>query len=223
MKKSLILVATIVAVILIGNVVVAYAQNGTQPAQPGTGVCPTGTTCPYSGTMPYGGMMNGHGMMGGMMNGNMDAMHDSMMDDGGMHEETMTAMAQKLGLTYDELTTALQTQTLAQIAEAKGISLETLQQIATDARNAELDKLVAAGTLTQEQADFMKSRMQAMPNFGTGDCPMQNGQSGAQPGAYGRGMMGGNGQTPRGMMGGRGGMGGMMGGRGYAQPTGPQG
>ncbi len=61
MKKGLILVATIVAVILIGNVVVAYAQNGVPPAQPGTGVCPSGTTCPYSGTMPYGGMMNGRG------------------------------------------------------------------------------------------------------------------------------------------------------------------
>ncbi len=153
-----------------------------------------------------------------MMNGNMSAMHDAMTAEDGMHEETMTAIAAELDMTYDELTTALQTQTLAQIAEAKGVSLETLQQIATDARNAELDKLVAAGTLTQEQADFMKSRMQAMPNFGTGDCPMQNGQSGAQPGMMGgRGMMGGNGQTPGGMMGG------MMGGRGYAQPTGPQG
>ena len=223
MKKGLILVATIVAVILIGNVVVAYAQNGVPPAQPGTGVCPTGTTCPYSGTMPYGGMhgnmMGGRGQMGGMMNGNMSAMRDAMMDDGGMHEETMTAIAAELDMTYDELTTALQTQTLAQIAEAKGVALDTLQQIATDARNAELDKLVAAGTLTQEQADFMKSRMQAMPNFGTGDCPMQNGQSGAQPG-----MMGGRGQMPGGMMGGRGQMpGGMMGGRGYTQPTGPQG
>ena len=77
MKKSLILVATIVAVILIGNVVVAYAQNGNPPAQPGAGVCPAGVTCPYSGTMPYGGrgqmpggMMGGRGQMpGGMMGG----------------------------------------------------------------------------------------------------------------------------------------------------------
>ncbi|MBI5563815.1 MAG: DUF2680 domain-containing protein [Chloroflexi bacterium] len=206
MKKSLVLIATIAAVILIGNVVVAYAQNGVTPAQPNAGVCPGGYTCPYTGTMPYGGMR------GGMMGGNMGAMYNSMMADGGMHEAVLTAIAAELDLTYDELTTALQTQTLAQIAEAQGVSLETLQQVATTARNAELDELVAAGTLTQEQADWMKSRMQAMPNFGTGDCPMQNGQSGAQPGAYGRGMMGG-----------RGGPGGMMGGRGYAQPTGPQG
>jgi hypothetical protein len=75
----------------------------------------------------------------------------------------------------------------------------------------------------------MKSRMQAMPMYGldnNGDCPMQNGQ----PGNYRRGMGGwqNNGQSGtygpggygRGMMGsGRG----MMGGRGYAQPTDPQG
>ena len=211
MKKSLILVATIVAVILIGNVVVAYAQNGNPPAQPGAGVCPAGVTCPYSGTMPYGGMMSGRGQMpGGMMGGNMGAMRGAMMSDNGMHETVMTAIAAELDMTYDALTTALQTQTLAQIAEAQGVSLETLQQVATTARTAELDKLAAAGTLTQEQADWMKSRMQSMPNFGSGNCPMHNGQSGTYgPGAMGRGMMGG----------GRG----MMGGRGYAQPTGPQG
>lgn len=220
MKKGLILIVTIVAVILIGNVIVAYAQTGSQPAQPGTGVCPSGTTCPYSSTMPYGGMhgdmMGGRGQMGGMMNGNMSAMHDAMMAEGGLHETVMTAIAAELAMTYDELTTALQTQTLAQIAEAKGVALDALQQVATAARNAELDKLVTAGTLTQEQADWMKSRMQAMPNFGTGNCPMHTGQSGTS----GPGMMGGRGQMPGGMMGGRGGM---MGGRGYAQPTGPQG
>jgi hypothetical protein len=219
MKKSLVIVATIVAVILIGNVIVAYAQNGNPPAQRGTGVCPAGVTCPYSGTMPYGGRE--------MMNGNQA--YGYMMADDGMHEEVMTAIASKLGMTYDELTTALQTQTLAQIAAAKGVSADTLRQAATDARNAELDALVAAGTLTQAQVDFMKSRMQAMPLYGLdndGDCPMQNGQ----PGNYGRGMGGwqNNGQSgtygPGMMGGGRGQMpGGMMGGRGYAQPAAPQG
>lgn len=229
MKKGLILIATIVAVILVGNVIVAYAQTGSQPAQPGTGVCPNGLTCPYSGTMPYGGMMGGRGQMGGMMNGNMSAMHDAMLAEDGMHETVMTAIAAELDMTYAELTTALQTQTLAQIAEAKGVALDALQQIATTARNAELDKLIAAGTLTQEQADWMKSHMQAMPNFGTGYGPGMMGgwQNNGQSGTYGHGMMGGRGQMPGGMMGGRGQMpgvpGGMMGGRGYAQPTGPQG
>lgn len=210
MKKGLVLVVTIIAVILIGNVIVAYAQNGPQSAQPNAGVCPNGYTCPFSGTM-----MGGRGMMGS----NMGAMHNAMMADNGMHEVVMTAMAAELDLTYDELTTALQTQTLAQIAAAKGVSLGTLQQAATTARNAELDKLVAAGTLTKEQADWMKSHMQAMPNFGTGYGPGMMGgwQNNGQSGTYGPGMMG-RGQMPGGMMGGRG----MMG-RGYAQPTAPQG
>lgn len=210
MKKSVVIVFTILAVILIGNVIVAYAQNGNPPAQNGAGVCPNGYTCPFSGTMPYGGMhgaMPG-GMRGGMMNGNMGAMHSAMMADGGMHEAVMTAIAAELDLTYDELTAALQTQTLAQIAEAHDVSLETLQQVATTARNAELDRLVEQGVITQQQADWMKSRMQSMPMTNFGNCPMQNGQGGA----YGPGMRGGRGQMPGGMMG-----------RGYAQPAYPQG
>ena len=211
MKKSLIIVVTILAVILIGNVIVAYAQNGNPPAPSNGGVCPNGYTCPFSGTMPYGG----RGMMGGQG-------YAYMMGEDGMHLEVMTAIANALGMSYDELTTALQTQTLAQIAQAKGVSADTLRQAATDARNAELDQLVQQGVITQAQADWMKSRMQTMPLYGLdndGDCPMYNGQSGN----YGRGMGGrqNNGQSGTygpGMMGGRG----MMG-RGYAQPAYPQG
>jgi len=200
-KKSVVIVFTILAVILIGNVIVAYAQNGNPPAQTGAGVCPNGYTCPFSGTMPYGGMR------GGMM-GNMGAMRGAMMADGGMHEAVMTAIAAELDMTYDELTAALQTQTLAQIAEAQGVSLATLQQVATTARNAELDRLVEQGVITQQQADWMKNRMQSMPLTNFGNCPMQNGQGGA----YGPGMMGGRGPMPGGMMR-----------RGYAQPAYPQG
>lgn len=212
MKKSVVIVFTILAVILIGNVIVAYAQNGNPPAPNGAGVCPNGYTCPFSGTMPYGGMMGGRGGRG--MMGNPQA-YGYMMGQDGMHQAVMTAVANALGMTYDQLTAALQTQTLAQIAAAKGVSADTLRQAAATARNAELDRLVQQGVITQAQADWMKSRMQTMPLYGLdndGACPMQNGQGGwqnnGQSGSYGPGMMGGRG--------------GMMG-RGYARPAYPQG
>lgn len=197
MKKVLIIAVTIVAVIALGNVLLVSAQGGTQPNQPNAACLGSGYTCPFSGTMPYGGpggMMGGRGMMG---------MHNSMMGANGMHEQVWTAVAKKLGLTYAELNTALQNgQTVAQLAQAKGISLDALKAAALDAMKSSFAALVKQGVMTQQQADWMLDRMDDMPmfNFDQG---------------FGPGMMGG-----RGMMNGRG-SGGMM--RGWQQPTGPQG
>ena len=197
MKKVLIIAITIVAVIALGNVLLVSAQGGTQPNQPTT-VCPvSGYTCPFSGTMPYGvpgGMMGGRGMMG---------MHSAMMGANGMHEQVWTAVAKKLSLTYAELNTALQNgQTVEQLAQAKGISLDELKTVALDTMRASFTELVKQGVMTQQQADWMLDRMDDMPMFNF-------------DGGVGPGMMGG-----RGMMNGRG-SGGMM--RGWQQPTGPQG
>jgi hypothetical protein len=188
---------TIVAVIALGNVLLVSAQGGTQPNQPNA-ACPiSGYTCPFSGTMPYGGQ---GGMMGrGMVGGNHAQMHGAMMGTNGMHEQVWTAVAKKLGLTYAELNTALQNgQTVAQLAQAKGITLDALKTAGLDAMKASFAELVKQGAVTQEQADWMLDRMDDMPmfNFDQG---------------FGPGMMGG-----RGMMNGRG-----M--RGWQQPTGPQG
>jgi hypothetical protein len=126
-------------------------------------------------------------------------MHGAMMGTNGMHEQVWTAVAKKLGLTYAELNTALQNgQTVAQLAQAKGITLDALKTTGLDAMKASFAELVKQGAVTQEQADWMLDRMDDMPmfNFDQG---------------FGPGMMGG-----RGMMNGRG-----M--RGWQQPTGPQG
>ncbi len=198
MKKGLVILITIIAVILIGNVLIVSAQNGVTPNQPGAGACPSGYTCPFSGTMPYGG---------GMMNWNNHAqLHNAMVAANGMHQQVMTAVAAKLGMTYDQLIAALQNgQTIAQLAEVKGVSLEVLQQTANTARTTAINALVEQGVLTREQADWMIDHMDDMPMFGFGNS------SGA-PGNFGPGMRG------RGMMGGRGGMMGR-----WTQPTGPQG
>ena len=194
MKKGLVLLATIVAVILIGSVAAASAQTGSTPdwSPMGAGMM-QGYTGPYTGTMPMWGMM--HNYTGTM------PFHGSMMAAGGMHEQVMTAVATRLGMTYDQLITALQNgQTIAQLADAKGVSLEALQQVANTARANALNQLVQQGVITREQADWMLDRMNDMPMFdlgaGNGPCPGQQ-PNGAQPGGHGPGMMGGG----RGMMG----------------------
>ena len=204
MKKILIIAVTIVAVIALGNVLLVSAQGGTQPNQPNA-ACPiSGYTCPFSGTMPYGvpgGMMGGRGMMGsGMMGGNHAQMHSAMMGANGMHEQAWTAVAKKLGLSYAELNTAVQNgQTVAQLAQAKGVSLDALKTTALEAMKASFAELVKQGTLTQQQADWMLDRMDDMPMFDFDQ-------------GFGPGMMHG-----RGMLGGRG----MM--QNRQQPAGPQG
>ena len=219
MKKVLLIAVTVVAVIALGNVLLVSAQGGTQPTQPAA-TCPMGYTCPMSGTMPYGmmgrGMMGGRGMHGMLgsgtytgtmpMHGAMMAaggMHNSMMGANGMHEQVWTAIAAELDMTYAELSTVVQNgQTVAQLAEAKGVSLDELKTAAKNAHQAALADLVGQGVLTQEQADWMHDRMDDMPmfNFDQGFGPIPGGMM------NGRGMMRGNG---------------MM--RGYQQPTGPQG
>ncbi len=67
----------------------------------------------------------------------MMGMHNSMMGANGMHEQVWTAVAKKLDMTYAELNTALQNgQTVAQLAQAKGISLDELKTAALAAMKA---------------------------------------------------------------------------------------
>jgi hypothetical protein len=216
-KKVFIIAVTIVAVIALGNVVLASAQVTNQPGSQ-NGNCPvSGYTCPFSGTTQMGrvpgGMMGGRGMMSGNYTNTMP-MRGAMMGANGIHEQVMTVVAQKLGLTYAELNTALQNgQTVAQLAQAKGVSLDALKTVALDAMKASFADLVKQGVMTQAQTDAMLDHMD--------DMPLYNFEQGTGPGMMGgQGMMGGG----RGMMGGRGvpGVpGGMM--RGYQQPAGPQG
>lgn len=164
MKKSFMIVATIIGVILLGNVLIVSAQGG-------------------PGNQPMGpGMMRGRGGEGWMQ--------DVMMADGGPHEQAWTAVAERLGMTYDELNAALQSgQTIAEIAAAQGVSLDELREIAREAMSNALADLVEQGVITQEQADWMLEHMQSMPmfNFGAGGC--HNGQPG--------GMMHGWDRSPR--------------------------
>lgn len=138
----------------------------------------------------------GYGMGGGWMMGGSQPMYEYM------HE----ALAEQLGLTEQEFEDQLaQGKTAWQIAEEKGIAQDAFVQMMTDARSAALDKMVADGVITQEQADWMKTRGGSMMGgygrngAGLGGCPMFDGDEtpgSAAPGGFGRGRGG------RGMMGG---------------------
>lgn len=106
----------------------------------------------------------GHMHMGGMMG-------DEAMP-------MLSVAAEALGLEQDALIEALHSgQTLAQIAEAQGVELATVQEaILTGAEN-HMAEMVTAGVLTQEQADEhlaqMHDNIDAMPMFSSdGSCPM---------------------------------------------------
>jgi hypothetical protein len=75
--------------------------------------------------------------------------------------ERLSAAADYLGLTESQLRERLNDgQTLAEIAEAQGKSVDGLKQAIVDAAKAKLDELVEDGELTQAQADAMLERLQ---------------------------------------------------------------
>ena len=164
---------------------VAFAQ--TQPPTPQPGYGP-------------GGMMGGRG---GMMNGQsgagwgwMNSMHQWMTASGGMHTFVWNALAEALGMTSDELTAAVNSgKTIAQIAEEQNVSRSDLVAALEAAHVESLDQAVAAGTLTQEQADSILEQMDGryewmIDNMGSGG--MMGGRGGMMNGQYGAGGCHGN-------------------------------
>ncbi|MBI3764314.1 MAG: hypothetical protein HY260_20930 [Chloroflexi bacterium] len=147
----------------------AFAQAPTPPA-PGNGW--GGMMGGNGGSAMMGGFSNqngtpapGYGVMGGWgQNGGnyqwMNNMHQWMFTTGGMHTLVWGGLADALKLTQDELNAQLASgKTLAQIAEAKGVTQEQLAAALETSVKAGLDKAVADGVLTREQADGMLNQM----------------------------------------------------------------
>ncbi|MEK7785838.1 MAG: hypothetical protein AAB658_10540 [Chloroflexota bacterium] len=162
MNKKLIVFAglALLAISLLSLTVAgsAYAQNPTPPAPgygPGYGPGMMGNS--------YGGYGHGRGMMmrGVRTSASYGPMHDAMQD----------ALAAGLDLTREELDARIAAgETPAQIAAAQGLSSEDFAKIFAGARKAAMDKAVADGYLTQQQANRMLNRM-AGRGF-AGNCPM---------------------------------------------------
>jgi len=137
MKKLLIgavLVTTLVGVLVAAGTV--YAQSPEPPTQPQNG-------------WGMGRMMRaqGRGMMGDQ--------------SGPLHDFMISAFAEKLGMSAEELNAALaEGKTMWQIASEKGLSTDEIVTLKQEARSAAVEKAVASGALSQEQADWMQERMQ---------------------------------------------------------------
>ena len=193
MKKILVISAVVlVVVVAVAAAGLAYAQTQTPPFRMGSGMMGAGrvsggagygpgmmrgrlVATPGSGTNnSYGpGMMGGWGMMGGAGNG---AMRQFMVD----------ALAKELGMTSADVQTALQSgKTPYQLAQEKGLTPAQISDLMQKMHDEALKQAVAAGALTQEQADWMDQHMEQMWSNGfgpgSGGCPGFNGQTSSSP------------------------------------------
>lgn len=153
MKKILLILA------LVGATAFAFGFTGNVMAQAGD----PPTVEPGFGP---GGM--GRGIRGGMMGARGDG-------NGFMHDAVTAALADKLSIPVDDLNARLESgETMYDIAVENGMTLEDFRAVMTDARASALEAAVAAGTITQEQADWMKERgagrMGGRGGF-AGNCP----------------------------------------------------
>jgi len=83
---------------------------------------------------------------------------------GGDRWTMFDTMAEALGLTPEGLFAELHAgKSLAEVAEAQGVDMETLQDAMQVDRIEAIQQAVEDGTLTQEQADRMLERLENMP------------------------------------------------------------
>jgi len=181
--------------------VLAAALAGTALAQSGTPSTPN-TSCQCEGTSDM--MSWGGGMRGGDARGGRGMPEWAGMDD---------AAEKVLGMTQAEIQAQrLAGKSLAELAQAKGVSQDALIKAILDEHKVDLAKLVADGKMTQAQADAMVNRMQEQVKLmveRTGTGPMWRNQPGqGQNGAPMLPSQGGQGEfgrRGRGMMAPRGG------------------
>lgn len=159
-------VLALVAILTVVSVGAAFAQTTTPPAQA------TPTTPDQSTTGKLGrGLGLGFGLRGG-------------------DTATFDAVAQALNLTPTQLFEQLHSgKTLSEIAEAQGVDLATITAAANASRvQAMKDRIaaaVAAGTITQEQADWMLEGIEK--GYTSGGKGLGFGFGGGR--GHGRGMM----------------------------------
>ncbi|PKN99974.1 MAG: hypothetical protein CVU42_06390 [Chloroflexi bacterium HGW-Chloroflexi-4] len=163
MKKVIMLsIVFVAAVFTLGSVNKVYASSETPSI--------AGTTAQY-----------GFGGQGGMMGGSQPGL---------LHDEMVEVVAEKLGITVEDLTARLDDgENLYSVAIAEGLSNDEAKAMLLDARSEAIDLAVANGDLTQTQADFMKARIKLMGEIGAAGT---RGMMGGFRGANGSGSCIGN-------------------------------
>jgi len=165
MKKTLLIVAVLtISVLTLGLAGYAYAQDQTPESPNGFGMMGN-----YDGHGPE--MMGeaggyGHGMMGdgyGMMGWSGE--------EGPMHDGMVASLGDALGLSVDEIETRHDAgETIWDIAEGEGLSSAEIQDLMFASHDLALEDAVTNGLLTQEEAEWMDSRMEEMWDGEGGHC-----------------------------------------------------
>lgn len=115
--------------------------------------------------------------------------HGTMMNgQGALHTFMAIEFAKKLDLNVNDINTRLAAgESMYDIALSAGVTADEFPAVMAEVRSAALDAAVAANVITQEQADWMKSRGFGQGGMGSGNCTGV-GQQG-QFGGRGRGGM----------------------------------
>jgi hypothetical protein len=109
----------------------AYAQTATSPAGYGQG--------------------GGRGFRGGSTGAAARGTQDGI-----LHDELVAAFAEELDLSLEDINTRLASgETMAQIALSAGYTFDEFQSFMLDARTEAINEALAAGEITQQQADWM--------------------------------------------------------------------
>lgn len=142
------------------------------------------------GRMGGRGLGHGPGMMGrgfGDMMGHGDMMGRGGMMDGPFAGEREAILAEALGMTSEELQSALdEGKSILAIAEAQGLDETELQAALQAATSERIDQAVADGDLSETQAARLKERLENGPGLLGMGVGMGRG-----PGMGGRGPLGG--------------------------------
>jgi hypothetical protein len=146
-KFVLAFVVVAILAVALGTAGFVYAQAPTPP-----------TLANGSG---YGPAMGSRGARAGMTlapgSGYGVGVNPAGAQNGLLHDEMIAAYAQKLGVSLEDLNARLaKGETMAQIAYSKGLTADQFRTLMTEARVQAIDQAVKNGTLTQEQADWMK-------------------------------------------------------------------
>jgi hypothetical protein len=108
----------------------------------------------------YGYGMGGRGANGGMMGTGIAGTSDGI-----LHDDLIAIYAEKLGISVADLNSRLAAgESLSAIAASKGLTSEQFTSLISTARDQAIDQAVKDGTLTQAQADWMKTRGAGMAN-----------------------------------------------------------
>lgn len=150
MKKYLIIAGIVaLAILALGVVNLVNAQSETPSPDWNPGFGP--------------GMMGGHRGFGGWGEGYRTD------EEGPLHEYMIAAFAEVIGLSSDEIETRHEAgETMWQIAESEGKSVEEFAEIMIRVRMEVIDQALADGILSKEQADFVRQRWSQRQSGGFG-------------------------------------------------------